>query len=565
MSTYKRIFGLYTKHKWMLLILLLGIPVLSKLYILLQKIFSNIVDSIAAKEQWMSAVIAYVLCLILQFAMRQTYSIVEQRLSFKVIFSLRERIARKVLSIDSAALRKYEINDVQQMWNGDVAEIQNTSVSNLFRFFVLMVSAVLALIEIARISIWFPVIALIINMIAILPVKLIADKHKEKVQILREKQIAMNEQFYTIMDAIRLIKTSGKERYEIDRFDEANDEFVDAKLNMNLSNRINKSVITVLNAITPAIILLVAVVRIKAGEMTIGDVVLSTTLLATISQPFSEGGRFLVDMKSLGFKFERLFALLDEKNEDTGGKHIVNDKAASLEVKSVSYCVNDTMILDSISFQIRSGEKVAIVGESGSGKTTLINLLLRLITPSSGEITLNQTSIQAYDLLEYREAIHYSQSNVYLANASIMQNLVLLGAEEHECMQAARKIGFHDEICNMEMDYQTMVEENGVNLSGGQKKKIAAIRALTQKRKLYLFDEITRGMDETSAEKVMQCLMKQITETAVYIMHDFYMIEQMDRIIVMQAGKVVATGKHNELLRNCNYYRELYDKRKRLV
>lgn len=107
--------------------------------------------------------------------------------------------------------------------------------------------------------------------------------------------------------------------------------------------------------------------------------------------------------------------------------------------------------------------------------------------------------------------------------------------------------------------YDTMVDAGGSNISGGQKKKIAIIRALTQCSHLYVFDEITRGIDETFAMSVMNYLLDNISSTAIFTMHNFYAIERMDKIIVMQAGRIVAEGKHEELYGNCSYYRELYD------
>ena len=563
MDTAKKILRIYSRYKIYIFLLIVGIPILSQLNIWSQTMLGRVVDSIAEDSIWLRAAGIYAVAAFAHFLMEQGYSIVEQRLSFHVIYNLRSAIAKKVLRTKSEELYLFSSDDVMQMWNNDVGEIQSVSVNSIFHFLILVCSAALALVELYKISLYFPLIALATNILAIFPVKMLGRKNKQRSQSLRESQITMNEKFYRILNGIRLVKSYGKEKREVDEFEKINNHFVDDKLGSMLSRRIYKSVITALNSIAPTIILLIANFEIRDGRMTIGDIVLATSLLATISKPFTEGGNFIINMKTIGFKFDHLFDLLEKEEEDSSGKALETDRPYELGFDNVSYTVNGHSILENISLSIHSGEKVAIVGESGSGKTTLNNLILRLYAPTGGTLLLNGTDINAFDLRSYREGIHYSQSNTYISNATIMQNLALLGADENSCIQLAKEIHFHQEILAMTDGYNTVVNADGSNISGGQKRKIAIIRALTQRRNLYIFDEVTRGIDEPSAIPIMNYLLDNIASTAIFTMHNFFAIERMDKIIVMRAGHIVAEGKHEELYESCDYYRELFDNRRR--
>ena len=563
MNTVKKIIRIYAPYKISILLLLIGIPVISKLNVYSQTMLGTIVDNIANADEWIKLAGIYTIIVVALFIVKQGYGVIEQRLSFKTIYTLRTSIAKKVLLIHSESLNEHSTNDILQMWNDDVEEIQNISVKSVFDFLILILSAFLALWELGNISIYFPLIALSVNILSILPIKIIGRKNKVHSQKERESQVAMNEKFYMILDAIRLVKTFGKEEEEISKFEQINSKYVDDKLAFSLSNRIYKSVISSLKAVAPTVILLMANFQIRDGRMTIGDIVLATTLLDTISKPFSEGGRFMINLKAIGFKFDHLFQFLDADEEQSAGAAFEENRPYEIEFKNVSYQANGNNIVEHINFSIGAGEKVAVVGESGSGKTTLSNLLLRLYLPSSGNILLHGRDIRELDLRAYRKKIHYSQSNTYITNASIMENLTLLGGEENLCIEMAKAIRFHDEIMAMPEGYSTVVDAGSSNLSGGQKKKIAIIRALAQNSQLYVFDEITRGIDEMAAASIMNYLLDYITGTAIFVIHNFHAMERMDKIIVMQAGHIVAEGRHADLYQSCNYYRQLYDNRKR--
>lgn len=563
--TMKQIWSLYTEYKWHLCLLLVGVPLISGLDIWSQTMLGTIIDQISDTDAWCSTVCLYAVAITAMFIVKQGHLLVEQKLEFQIIYRLRAVIAEKVLRMNSTSLSAYSSDDVMYMWNEDVCELQAISVKNILQFAILVFSAVLALIELSNISIYFPLIAIAVNILSILPVRVIGTYKKKRTESQRESQVTMNEKFYTILNAILLIKSYGKEEEEISEFEELNERFADEKIALFLSARIYKSLSSVMKSIAPTVLLLIANVEIREGRMTIGDIVLATSLLATISKPFGEVGNFIVDIKGIEGKFEHLFRFLEEENEPSAGADFAWEIPYELIFSDVSYQRNGTKILEHINLRIQSGEKIAVVGESGAGKTTLNDLILRLYAPTAGTILLNGRDIREYDLDVYRRGIHYSQSNTYLSYGTMMENLALLdphiGTQTYK--EVAERIGFHSEIMSMADGYHTVVSAGGSNLSGGQKKKIAVIRALAHPCQLYVLDEPTRGMDAVSASAVMNALLDRSEATMLFTIHNFYAIERMDKIVVMKEGRIIAEGKHMELYQNCGYYRELYDNRKR--
>ena len=278
MTTCKKILKIYAEHPLSICLLFLGIPVISQLNIYSQTLLGKIIDHITTADTWKRVALNYVITMTVLFTVRQLYTIVEQRLSFQTIHKLRSSIATKIMYINSASLDTYSTDDVMQMWNEDVCEIQALSLKSLLDFITFILSAALTLAELNKISFYFPLIALGVNLLTLLPLKILSQQNKKRAQDRRNAQVTMNEKFYTLLNAIRLIKMYGKEKEEISDFEKINTTFVDDKLSFSVSSRIYKSVVTAFKAIAPTIILLMANFQIRDGQMTIGDIVLATSL-----------------------------------------------------------------------------------------------------------------------------------------------------------------------------------------------------------------------------------------------------------------------------------------------
>lgn len=261
----------------------------------------------------------------------------------------------------------------------------------------------------------------------------------------------------------------------------------------------------------------------------------------------------------------RVFAILDTKSHiaDTGDKNLESAKGA-LEFNNVVFGYNeDETVIKGISFSVEPGEIIAIVGATGAGKSTIINLLNRFYEINSGTISVDGTPIGEYSLSSLRDNIAVVLQDVFLFADTIYNNITLndTSITEEDVIMAAKQIGVHKFIKTLPGGYQYNVKERGSMLSSGQRQLIAFLRAYVSKPSILVLDEATSSVDSYS-EELIQTATEKITKgrTSIVIAHRLATIKKADKILVMDAGKIVEVGNHQELLQKENgYYRNLYE------
>ena len=262
---------------------------------------------------------------------------------------------------------------------------------------------------------------------------------------------------------------------------------------------------------------------------------------------------------------ERVFNVLDtdefiHNNEESSD----NEFDGNIEFKDVHFAYNEPeYILKDVSFEVKKGETIAFVGATGAGKTSIINLLSRFYEFQKGEICIDGRDIRNYSLSEIRENIALVLQDVFLFSDTIHNNITLGNdsISRDDVINAAKHVGAHDFIMNLPGNYDFDVKERGGMLSVGQRQLISFIRAYVYQPNLLILDEATSSID-TETEYLIQQAIETITNdcTSIVIAHRLSTIQKSDRIIVMDHGRIVEKGNHEELLKIDNgYYRRLYD------
>ena len=261
----------------------------------------------------------------------------------------------------------------------------------------------------------------------------------------------------------------------------------------------------------------------------------------------------------------RVFDVLDTKSHiDDSGKLLLESTKGSIEFKNVRFSyIEEEEIIKDISFKVAPGETVAIVGATGAGKSTIINLLSRFYEINSGVILVDNKSIKAYTLKSLRSHIAVVLQDVFLFSDSVLNNITLkdTSISEEEVINAAKKIGIHKFISSLPNGYHYNVKERGVMLSSGQRQLLAFLRAYVINPSILILDEATSSVDSYS-EEMIQVATEKITKgrTSIIIAHRLATIKKADKIIVMEAGKIVEIGTHKELIKKGNgYYKNLYE------
>ncbi len=262
---------------------------------------------------------------------------------------------------------------------------------------------------------------------------------------------------------------------------------------------------------------------------------------------------------------KRVFGFLDiECNEEEEIKKInINNVKGHIQFKNVSFSYDDINLnIKNINLDILPNQKIAIIGKSGSGKTTILKLLINLYSPSAGNILVDDIDIESVNKESLRKQITIVRQEAFLFNLSIKENLLLVNDKltDYDIVQACKKAYIHDDIMNLPEKYETVLKNTGVNLSVGQKQRLAIARAFLKKSKVILFDEPTSGLDNISQDYINKVIDELSNyHTVIVTAHRLNIIKDYDQIILIDKGEIIAQGIHEELIKENLVYKQLFD------
>lgn len=321
----------------------------------------------------------------------------------------------------------------------------------------------------------------------------------------------------------------------------------------------------IVSTIGGTIILWVGVVNVLNGNMTLGSLITFNALLAYFLDPVKNLINLQPTMQTAIVAAERLGEILDlelEKVQNERRTLAPTSLNLPIRIENLDFRYGTRrLVLENINMTINAGEKIALVGESGSGKTTLSKLLMNFYPWEKGEIFIGDYNLKDINLEALRNRIAYISQDIFLFSGTIRENLEL-GNEDatmEDIIEACRLSKADEFINNMPLRYETMLEENGANLSGGQKQRLAIARALLKKPDILIMDEATSNLDsitEKAIEKTINSLSRNIT--TIIIAHRLSTIMRCDKIFVMEQGKFIEQGTHNELIARKGRYYDLW-------
>ena len=361
------------------------------------------------------------------------------------------------------------------------------------------------------------------------------------------------------------VKYFTNEEYELKQYDNTLDKWegaaVKSQTSMSLLNFGQGAVI----AIGVTLMMIFAAQGVVNGNMTIGDLVLVNAMMLQLFIPLNFLGIIYRALKYSLADMDMMLKLLDTKQtvNDIDEARLLKVSDAVIRFDNVSFDYNkDRKILDKVTFDIPHGHKVAVVGPSGAGKSTLARLLFRFYDVDSGSISIDGQNINSVTQTSLRENIGIVPQDTVLFNFTIDHNIryAKLDASDEEIQQAAKHANIHDFIVSLPEGYRTVVGERGLKLSGGEKQRIAIARVILKNPRILVFDEATSSLDSHSEQLILESL-KEVAEkhTTLVIAHRLSTIIDADNIIVLDKGRVIEQGRHQQLLALEGLYAHLWE------
>ncbi|MBD3333504.1 ATP-binding cassette domain-containing protein [candidate division GN15 bacterium] len=383
----------------------------------------------------------------------------------------------------------------------------------------------------------------------------------------QEKMADVNSVLEEAVNNMRIVKAFSMERYEMKRFFASTYDFFRSLLRMTRIRHLNSPINDTLATAAGAMIVLFAGTKIltETSRFDVGDFMTFLLALFSMIQPVKVLSSVHVKIQEGMAAAERIFRVMDEEERVTEPKHPVSvnrftDNIVYDQVR-FSYTGRE-MVLQDISFEVKVGEVVAIVGPSGAGKSTLLDLLPRFYDPQGGMISIDGIDIRKINLSSLRGLMGIVTQETYLFNDTVMNNIAygIDNASREKVEEAARMANAHRFIAELPEKYETVVGNRGIMLSGGQKQRIAIARALLKNPQILIFDEATSALD-TESELLVQEAIDRLMEdrTALVVAHRLSTIKNADRILVMQDGRIVESGAHQQLLDSQGLYHRLYN------
>ena len=491
---------------------------------------------------------------------------IASRISSKIAYNLREQLYNKVLSFSKQDIDKFSTASLITRSTNDIQQIQNALNMMLFIAIYAPMMAVYGVYKVTQTDTGMTwIIALGVGILG-LTLGIISFLVMPKFKIMQKLIDRVNLVTRESLTGISVIRVFGREKYEEERFDKENTVLKNEQLFINRTlSALMPMIILIMNGIA-LLIIWVGGKNIDSGSIQVGDMMAFITYTMQIVMSFLFFTFLMMQLPRAEVAAGRINEVLKTEVTVVDSKHIddnkLQDVKGTLKFDNVSFTFDgaDSPVLSNISFEAEAGKTTAIIGSTGSGKSTLLHLIPRYFDASEGEISIDGVNIRDISLNKLRDILGFVPQKGVLFSGNIESNIKF--ADENitdEQMKKAAEIAQAIEFINEKEDkFNSEISQGGSNVSGGQKQRLSIARALAKNPKILLFDDSFSALDYKTDVKLRKTLRKEMAGvTTIIVAQRIATILNADKIIVMNEGKIVGVGKHQELLETCPTYLEI--------